>query len=132
MKEAIKDATKLPPEALKVFFRGRTRADSDKLVLIGVKQFSKLVVIANPAWVDPNDTSSAAENRSKVDEIVDSIESIISSNGVGQGQQKLRMQELLTQKMLALDALEVVGIEREKRKKAIQRIERICDELDKT
>ena len=34
----------LPPEAQKLFYRGRPRPDADVLALIGVKQFAKLVL----------------------------------------------------------------------------------------
>ena len=44
---------------------------------------------------------------------------------------KVKLTELLTQKLLQLDALEVEGEGRERRKEAIQNIEKLCSEFDK-
>jgi hypothetical protein len=150
VKNAVNHATKLPPEALKVFFRGRPRPDSDKLILIGVKQFSKLVLVGNPNWTPPGSSTSATTAaaaaattsgagdapKSKLDELLDSLKPLEDeaaaalSAGKTTLRQKLWLQELLTQKMLALDAIEVEGQGRERRKKAIQKIEKLCTDIE--
>ncbi|QDZ23830.1 ubiquitin-like domain-containing protein [Chloropicon primus] len=136
VKVAVEHATQLPPEALKVFFRGRPRADDDQLVLLGVKQFNKLVIVGNPSWTPPEAEPAPGEAKggpkSKLDEILDSIKPLeveakaALSNGSSTATQRLRLQELLTQKMLELDLVDVQGEGRERRKKAIQTIEKIC------
>jgi len=137
VKEAVKDATKLPPEALKVFFRGRPRADDDKLVLLGVKQFSKLVLVGNPTWNPPTPAASDGGPKTKLDILLESIRPLEEearstlSSGEMTTRDKVKLTELLTQKLLQLDALEVEGEGRERRKKAIQNIEKLCSEFDK-
>ena len=129
--------------ALKVFFRGRPRRDDDKLVLLGVKQFQKLVIVGNPNWNPPQPEGAAPATTSggaktKLDEILDAIKPLeseamaaVSAGSATTETQKARLQELLTQKMLQLDSVEVQGSDgREKRKRAIQSIERLCTDIE--
>ena len=143
VKREVEPVTKLPPEALKVFFRGRPRRDDDKLVLLGVKQFQKLVIVGNPNWTPPQPEGAAPATTSggaktKLDEILDAIKPLeseamaaVSAGSATTETQKARLQELLTQKMLQLDSVEVQGSDgREKRKRAIQSIERLCTDIE--
>ncbi len=160
VKEHVRAATQLPPEALKLFFRGRPRADTDKLLLIGVKQFSKLVLVGNPAYKRPGGEEAGGEGRasgsasgssadgggaadsgatkSKFDALIDSVQPLLdeAASAIAAGKVevkvKLKLTELLTQKMLALDAVEVHGDpeKRERRKKALLQIEQTCTDIE--
>lgn len=135
----------LPPEAQKLFYRGRPRPDADVLALIGVKQFAKLVLTQNPHWkarhageaASNAASTSAPTTAGKLETILASVASLELEvkDAVAAGRTplgtKLRLQELLTQKMLALDALAVDDTAvRERRRQAIKHIDGLCTAVD--
>jgi len=130
LKDLLVAVCDLPVEAQKVFFRGRSRQDVDVLTMIGVKPFSKLMLNKDPKWA-----AKGAES-DKVDVIVQSVNVLgeevkaVVSKGRTSMKQKLRLQELLTQKMLALDALELEGEIKLKRREAIRFIDKLCSDIE--
>ena len=147
LKEHLAGETGVPPEAQELLLRGRKLSDGKPLVDAGLRARAKLILAERPGWrrgageataaggAGPGGASGGALQAiaSAVDALERDVEAAAAATrdgGVPQKEQ-VRLQEMLTRQLLALDAVEAPDDSvREKRRGEVRRVQRLCDRVD--
>ena len=154
LKEHLAGETGVPPEAQELLLRGRKLPDGKPLVDAGLRARAKLILAERPGWrrgageataaggAGPASTGAGPGGASggalqaiacAVDALERDVEAAAAATRDGgvPRKEQVRLQEMLTRQLLALDAVEAPDDSvREKRRGEVRRVQRLCDRVD--
>ncbi|XP_010676791.2 BAG family molecular chaperone regulator 4 isoform X1 [Beta vulgaris subsp. vulgaris] len=145
LKKLLAQATGLEPQDQKLFFRGREKDDAETLLMAGLKDHSKLLLMERPASKErkmeearkkaeiSKACAAIAEVRAEVDKLSQRVSALQESVYVGaklDEKEFILLTELLMVQLLKLDSIEAEGEARIQRKTEVRRVQGYVDTLD--
>ncbi|XP_021769671.1 BAG family molecular chaperone regulator 4-like [Chenopodium quinoa] len=145
MKKLLVQETGLEPEDQRLFFRGREKEDGETLLMAGLKDHSKLLLMERPASKEKKmeeakkkeEISKAfaaiAGVRAEVDKLSQRVSSLEASlyNGTKVDEKEyIILTELFMVQLLKLDSIEAEGEAKTQRKNEVRRVQGFVDTLD--
>lgn len=145
LKKLLAQDTGLEPEDQRLFFRGREKDDAETLLMAGLKDHSKLLLMERPASKEKKmeearkkeemskACAAVAEVRMEVDKLSQKVSTLEASlyNGTKVDEKEfIILTELLMVQLLKLDSIEAEGEAKTQRKSEVRRVQGYVDTLD--
>lgn len=160
LKEVASSHTNIPPQFMKLLFRGREHDDGGMLLQAGIKDGAKLNIAETTAFREHQAQAQAAQEQealtqqqqaqavqqeiqeqhtmrlqvgviaSQVDQLAQQAQQLQQQPPAVSHKAALLLGEALTQKLIQLDNVQVTGDARMLRKAEINRVNAMCDQME--
>ncbi|CAO2820142.1 unnamed protein product [Amaranthus hypochondriacus] len=145
LKKLLAKETGLEPEDQRLFFRGREKDDGETLLMAGLKDLSKLLLMERPASKErkmeelrkkeeiSKACAAVAEVRAEVDKLsqrASSLQASVYSGTKVDEKEFIILTEMFMVQLLKLDSIEAEGEAKIQRKNEVRRVQGYVDALD--